>query len=242
MKNIQLSPRLQKIADLVDPCKTFADIGTDHGYLPYYLMQSEIVETVYLCDVNKGPLDNARTTFQGATFERNAHYRLGSGLSVLKEGEVEAAVIAGMGGGLIQMLLEQAPNQVKELKQLILQPQTEQAQVRAFCLQMKWSFRDYFIREGEKFYEILQIDFENKNEEFIKLTEFDYEFGLNIALETFDCYLEFLNFKKRKYHKIMHSIQADHSDLTESQRDKYNFAVSKIEKIDCILESLPLNI
>ena len=41
---IKLSKRLAAAAELVRPCESFADIGRDHGYLPAYLVQNNIVK------------------------------------------------------------------------------------------------------------------------------------------------------------------------------------------------------
>ena len=58
---MKLTDRLLKIADLVTKGKKIADIGTDHGYIPVYLLNKGHVDFAILADVNKGPLENARS-------------------------------------------------------------------------------------------------------------------------------------------------------------------------------------
>ena len=57
---MKLTDRLLKIASLVDNGKRIADIGTDHGYIPVYLLNQNKIQYAILGDVNKGPLENAR--------------------------------------------------------------------------------------------------------------------------------------------------------------------------------------
>ena len=57
---MKLTDRLLKIASLVGENKKIADIGTDHGYIPVYLLNNNKINYAILTDVNKGPLENAR--------------------------------------------------------------------------------------------------------------------------------------------------------------------------------------
>ena len=60
MKTISIDNRLSNIASLIDNCESFADIGTDHGYLPIYLIQANKAQYGYACDVAKMPLNSAK--------------------------------------------------------------------------------------------------------------------------------------------------------------------------------------
>ena len=103
---MKLTNRLLKIASLVSENKRVADIGTDHGYIPVYLLNKGIIDFAILADVNKGPLENARSEVKINKLEDKVDLRLGSGIEVLKKGEVDEVIIAGMGGILISELLE----------------------------------------------------------------------------------------------------------------------------------------
>ena len=52
---VKLDDRLKAVADLVLPGKTAADIGTDHNYLPVFLVQNNICEHVIASDRADGP-------------------------------------------------------------------------------------------------------------------------------------------------------------------------------------------
>ena len=57
---INISERLKCVASLVNKGARVADIGTDHAYLPIYLVQNGISNKVYACDVRKEPLRRAK--------------------------------------------------------------------------------------------------------------------------------------------------------------------------------------
>ena len=43
------------------------DVGTDHAYLPIYLVSEGIVSRAMACDINKGPLESAKERLVIAT-------------------------------------------------------------------------------------------------------------------------------------------------------------------------------
>ena len=77
---VKLTNRLLKIASLVSENKRVADIGTDHGYIPVYLLNKGIIDFAILADVNKGPLENARSEVRINKLEDKVDLRLGSGI------------------------------------------------------------------------------------------------------------------------------------------------------------------
>src|SRR5699024_8275793 len=95
--SMEISKRLRTVAELVSG-RTVADIGTDHGYVPLYLYEQGKIEKALACDINRGPLEKAKENIASAKAERVVEARLGSGLTPVRIGEVESAVIAGMGG------------------------------------------------------------------------------------------------------------------------------------------------
>ena len=56
---LKLSKRLLTVAALVPSCDTLADIGSDHGLLPLYLLQKQRIKKAYCCDIRSGPLKAA---------------------------------------------------------------------------------------------------------------------------------------------------------------------------------------
>ncbi|MFA7164139.1 MAG: class I SAM-dependent methyltransferase, partial [Eubacteriales bacterium] len=95
---MKIKRRLKAIANMVEPTKVIADIGTDHGYIPAYLVEKGIVDRGIAADVSRGSLAKAQDLIRAMGLEDRIETRLGDGLSVLKVGEANTIVIAGMGG------------------------------------------------------------------------------------------------------------------------------------------------
>ena len=54
-----LSKRLEQVASMVTKGNIIADIGTDHGYVPIYLVEKGICPKAYAMDINQGPIESA---------------------------------------------------------------------------------------------------------------------------------------------------------------------------------------
>ena len=105
---MELSKRLEMVAGLVTQ-ERIADIGTDHGYVPIYLYKQGRIKKAYACDVRKGPLEKCKKNIALYGAEDVIETRLGSGLTPLRPGEAETAIMAGMGGMLIVHILQDSP-------------------------------------------------------------------------------------------------------------------------------------
>ena len=106
---MHFGPRLEAVAALVPPCRTLADVGTDHAYLPVLLLQEGKIEQAIAGDVVPGPCEAARHTVRQFHLENRITVRQGSGLTVLAPGEAETAVMAGMGAETMLQILAEAP-------------------------------------------------------------------------------------------------------------------------------------
>ena len=127
-----LSDRMRAVAGLVQPCKSIADIGCDHGYVAMELVRSKICRHVIAMDINSGPLDRAKQNIVEYDMQDYIETRLSDGVSALQMGETEGIVCAGMGGKLILSILEQGRDLIGGMKQVILQPQSELPEVRSY--------------------------------------------------------------------------------------------------------------
>ena len=83
---MKLSDRLEMIASFVEPGNRLADIGTDHGYVPIYLVQTGRVPSALAMDVRKGPLLRAEEHIREAGLSGRIQTRLSDGLKKLAPG------------------------------------------------------------------------------------------------------------------------------------------------------------
>ncbi len=153
---MELSKRLTAVASLVTEGASVADIGTDHGYIPIYLMKQGIADKVIALDINKGPLERARLHIVGHGLKGQIETRLSDGLKKVEPGEVDTMIAAGMGGALVIKILTEGRDVVHKLDYCILQPQSEIEKVRRFLVShnLKIEVED-MVEEDGKFYPIM---------------------------------------------------------------------------------------
>lgn len=158
-----MSQRLITIAEMLrgeHPVDTVADVGCDHGYVSIYLVQNNIAGRAIAMDVRKGPLSGALSNIKDYGLEDRIATRLSDGLRELKDGEADALVIAGMGGGLMTRILNDRDIRSLGIKKAILQPQSELCEFRRYIRSMGYSIiREKVIFEDGKYYFPMEIDF-----------------------------------------------------------------------------------
>lgn len=153
-----LSERLLHIAGQIRAGQTLADVGCDHGYLPIYLVQKGCMQRAIAMDINEGPLQRAVEHIEREALGAYIQTRQSDGLEKLSPGEADAVIIAGMGGNLTIDILTRGENVVRTLDQLILEPQSELAAVRAFLREKNYfvEAEDLVLEDG-KYYPILRV-------------------------------------------------------------------------------------
>lgn len=140
MRQLELSPRLQLLADWVPQGARLADVGTDHAYLPVWLTLHGRVTSAIASDLRKGPLERARET--GRTYgAEGIDYRLGDGLAFIRPEEADTIVIAGMGGENIASILAAAPWTADGQHTLLLSPHTKAEELRLFLMDHGYAIR-----------------------------------------------------------------------------------------------------
>lgn len=153
---MKLSPRLQAIADFVPQNSIVADIGTDHGYIPRYLIEENISKMVIATDVSQGSLDKTIKYINESIFDNVITARLGDGLDVIKPFEVDTVVIAGMGGLLIRDILSKNRKVTNSINNFILQPMVASKELREYLLKNGYTIVDEeLVNEEDKYYEII---------------------------------------------------------------------------------------
>ena len=158
MNRIELPPRLAAVAEYIPAGVCVTDIGTDHGYLPIFVIQTGRCPRAVAADVRPGPLSSARNHIREAGLEERIVVRLSDGLEGFGPEELECVVMAGMGGRLIARLLQKGFEQGKlsSCTALVLQPQSELDRVRKMVHRVGFSIsREQMREEKEKRYTVL---------------------------------------------------------------------------------------
>lgn len=171
---MELSKRLYAVAGLVTEGASVADIGTDHGYVPIYLIKNKIASKVIAMDINRGPLERAKMHIIGHGLKGQIETRLSDGLKMIKPGEVDGMIAAGMGGSLVIKILEDSKEVVDYLSFAILQPQSEISKVRKYLHDNGLIIVDEdMVEEDGKFYPMMKV----VHGESEKYEEYEYIYG-----------------------------------------------------------------
>ena len=156
-KRVVLSQRLTALARMVTPGYRVCDIGCDHGFLSIYLVQEHISPAVIAMDVREGPLSRAREHVAYYGLDAYIETRLSDGTKALRPGEVQTLVCAGMGGRLMQEILTAGRLLCHEMKELILQPQSELMAFRKYLREEGYRIaEENMIKEDGKYYPMIK--------------------------------------------------------------------------------------
>lgn len=227
---MKLTDRLLKIASLVTEGKKVADIGTDHGYIPVYLLNKGKVPYAILADVNKGPLENARGEVRHNKLLDKVDLRLGSGIEVLEKGEVDEIIIAGMGGILISELLEAKLEVAHCVDKLILQPMQAQKELRKYLLNNGFEILDeVLVKEDFRIYEIITTKYTGNNTKVND--EVYYEVGKKLIENKDPLLNEFIDKKIHMYDSIIKKIEGKTGEGIEKKIEESKIAIEKLEAL-----------
>lgn len=154
---MQISKRLKTVASLVTEGYRVADIGTDHAYVPIFLVTEGLTDRALAMDIGRGPLERAAEHIKERGLQDKIETRLSDGLSAYRQGEADSIVIAGMGGALMVRILTDGADKCTGLKEMILSPQSEIFLVRRFLVQHGWSIeREIMLEEDGKYYTVMR--------------------------------------------------------------------------------------
>ena len=160
MNSENLSKRLATVASFVEQGTTLADIGSDHAYLPCYLVKAGKIPKAIAGEVVKGPFESAVRNVRKKGLADKITVRLGNGLEVIHESDgVDTITIAGMGGPLIASILNDGKEKLHNVKRIITQPNIHALSIREWALQNGWKIVDeQILKEDNKIYEIIVLE------------------------------------------------------------------------------------
>lgn len=156
-RKLELTPRLRLLADWVPQGARLADIGTDHAYLPVWLLRKGRVSSAIASDLRSGPLSRARETAQTYDVLSSLDLRQGNGLDGIAPEETDCIVIAGMGGENIAAILDSAPWAADGKHVLLLQPQTHTEDLRRFLMEHGYAItREALVWDRGTIYTVME--------------------------------------------------------------------------------------
>lgn len=212
-----ITKRLLDIASLVDRVETLADIGTDHGYLPIYLIKNNIASFALACDVAIMPLESAKQNIKKYGLEDKIKLILCDGLSNVNK--VDCVIISGMGGHLIIDILK---NRNIDYNTYILQANNNVDILRRYLSENGFKIIDEKISyDHKKFYEIIKVTHGQQ-----ALNEQEITYGpINLINKS--------TFFIAKWKEILQRYQNIVTDFTGSKEEleKLNKKISEIELI-----------
>ncbi len=142
---------------MVPRCAAFADIGTDHGFLPLHLFRQEKIDRAYLADISAPSLSKAKATMERFGYSDRCAFFVGDGFAALDR-SFDAAAIAGMGGMLMCDILRAGADKIRDSR-LILQPNVDVPAVRRTLMELGFRILDEAIaREGGRHYVVLAAE------------------------------------------------------------------------------------
>lgn len=173
---MELSYRLNKIAQKVTQNGIIADIGTDHAYIPIFLYKNNKIKSGIACDISKGSLQKAKDNIKKYNLQDKIQTRLGNGLEKISlQDNVDTVIIAGMGGMLMIDILEKEKYILENVKELILQPQKDIDKVREYLHKNNFKIiDDEMLKDDGKYYTIIKSI---KGKEDILYKKEEYVFG-----------------------------------------------------------------
>lgn len=208
-----------------------ADIGTDHGFVPIWLVRNGVIPSAIAMDINRGPLERAREHIAQAGLEGYIRTRLSDGLAGLRKGEADSILIAGMGGALTQRILDKDPPYSLGAAELILQPQSEISKVREYLCRSGWKIdAEDMVLEDRKYYPMMHCV---RGE--MTLTPEESEFGPCLIASGHPILRKYLAFREKVLSANLESLQRSESDRAQARREQI---IQQTEQIRSLRQSL----
>lgn len=148
---------------MVRPGSVAADIGCDHGKLSAALLASGRCPAVIAADLRPEPLKKAENTLRERGVLQHASLRLGNGLEVVRPGEAQDYIFAGMGAETILQILDAAPWIRDPGYRLIFVPATKHSLLRQGLCRRGFALRqDRVVQAAGRLYAVLAAEYDGK--------------------------------------------------------------------------------
>ena len=231
---IELGERLTKVANFVPKDSKVCDVGSDHAYLPVYLIQNNQITSAVAGEVAEGPFLSAKQTVRDYRMEDHIEVRFGDGLQILsKEDEVTAVTICGMGGELISRILEAgySGSHLNGRERLILQPNVAEHFVREWLMNHSYQIvEETVVSDNHRLYEIIVAEPSNEQVEY---TDLELKYGPILLKEPSELSVAKWKRTNRKNKEILEQLQKSKTPQHE-KIEQFEKAFNELQGvIDC---------
>ena len=225
MDSKTISRRLQQVAAFVPEGARLLDVGSDHAYLPIYLMEKGMIRHAIAGEVVEGPFQSAQKNVATHGLSQQIEVRLANGLAAFEaEDQVDTIVIAGMGGRLIADILAAGQKKLTSVKRLILQPNNREDELRAWLSENAFFLvTELMLEEAGKFYEILVAE---KGQQ--SLTNQQLRFGPHLVVEKSPVF-------KAKWQKELDKLENALAQVPVENEEARGLLLTKINQIKEVL-------
>jgi len=213
----RLSKRLGAVASYVQKGSRLADVGSDHAYLPLFLVENGIIDYAVAGEVVQGPYQSALTNVAQAGKDELIQVRLANGLAAIESSDqIDTITIAGMGGRLIADILEADLAKLAGVQRLILQPNNREDELRIWLQEQGFQIvAEEMVTENQKFYEILVVE-----PGTMELTPLEQRFGPFLLQEKSSVFLAKWQSELEKLTRSLEKIPAQHQEDIRLLQDK----------------------
>jgi tRNA (adenine22-N1)-methyltransferase len=216
------------IADCVEKGVSVADIGTDHAFLPAYLVEKGISDNIIASDISQGPVDNANKTIEGLGLGNQVSTVQAPGLEGLEE-PIDVIIIAGMGGIVIAEIIKDRIGYAHQAKQLILQPMSSSIDLREFLYKNRFTIIEEKVAlEGEKFYEIIIV---KSGQEVVIEDELYFEVSSAIRKNRDLNTRKFIDRKIEVTERIIEQIRKNSEQFKEESMKELEIRLEKLKEV-----------
>ncbi len=223
MNDVKLSKRLSTAASYVRSGAFVADIGTDHAYLPIYLVSSGKVEAALASDVNSGPIKTAQENIARHSLQEKIFTQIANGLDGIEKYAPTDIVICGMGGELIAKILDESEYVKNGNVRLVLQPMTSVYELREYLSNGFSTIAENVVCEDGKIYQIICAIYDGVNR---KYTKAELELGKKNIESGSAEFVELLNSTIAKKHKKLKGLKLGGQETSEIEEE-----IKELERI-----------
>lgn len=231
---LNISSRLKRIASYVNDVELLVDIGTDHAYLPIYLIQNQKAKKIIAGDILPGPYQSAVNSVNKFNLQDKIEIRMGNGLDIIADERAEVITVSGMGGRLISDILSNNIDKLEGNRLLVLQPMNQEYYLRKWLIKNNYQIiAEEILEEDKIIYEIIVAEHIGTNSRVNWLSEIEIKYGPFLLQEKNDIFYKKWGQELDKNLKIENNIIYNSRNNSE---DKLLAIRGKIKELQEIIK------